>query len=233
MVLGEGIVWVADRAGSRARAFDLATLAPSGEVTGLGERLALSPDGRILVGASGTDLILASTDRREVYRRFRDPGLFLETNPDLSDLQVAPNGQWVASCYGSDARRVGLWDPTSAHLTLAIPWSSDGRGSCSVSPDGRRIAVTGYKKTLLYEVRDSDVRRSLAHVTGASRTSPGLRRRRWPAWTFERATARFPSGTAPQATTSLRRRYSTGPDPTGGCGWPSILLVVWSFRHPA
>ena len=41
-----------------------------------------------------------------------------------------------------------------------------GAGLVRVSPDGRLIAVTGAKQTLIYEVRAADVSRAVANVQG-------------------------------------------------------------------
>ena len=169
LAIGPGVIWLSDRSTGKVVEFDSLSLKPRGEIVGPGSRIALAPGGRLLAGVGGNTVRLADAERREVVAALTDVSMIQEKIPSYSDLEFSPDGGWLAACVENDSPHISIWDVAASRLALTIPWSSKGHGSCAFSPDGRRLAVTGEGKTILYELRGSDVTRTLAHAPGQVR----------------------------------------------------------------
>jgi eukaryotic-like serine/threonine-protein kinase len=169
LAIGQSVVWISEGSTGKVADFDAVTFAPRGAISGLGSRIALAPGGRLLAGAGGNTLRIADAERREVIVTRTDNSVAQEKDPSYSALSFSPDGAWLASCVENDPPYVSIWEVSAGRLALTIPLASVERTSFAFSPDGQRLAVTGARKTLLYELRRPDVIRNMAHAPGQIR----------------------------------------------------------------
>jgi len=139
-------------------------------------RVALSPDGKTLVGGDRTTLTVWDVETGEQQRTiasFRSG----ESEARLGAIAFSPNGQWVAvTMYDADlgVLQLGVWDVTTGAAVMRtdhpLPARAESHGSgqpvtyptwSSVifSPDGRRIATVagGNPQVDIWEVASGEV----------------------------------------------------------------------------
>jgi RNA polymerase sigma factor (sigma-70 family) len=142
-----------------------------------GARLCLSPDGSILVMATG-----ANTQQVFVWewQAGKEPRQIKVPPRGANSVTFLPDGKTlVTGDYGREGIR--LWDLTSGRMLLRMgDRTTWGTQKPCVSPDGRYIAISGYRKQLiLYDAKTGrELRRMAGLREGASSAvfSPDSRR---------------------------------------------------------
>jgi WD40 repeat protein len=122
-------------------------LALPGLDQGVTNRLAFSPDGERLAGASASGSILIwdmATGQKLLPQLLRG-------SPELGDLAWAPDGLCLATAHRD---QVHLWDVRAGHEVLRLQSSRrrdqnpDYTAWIAWSPDGRRLAATNWDHTI-------------------------------------------------------------------------------------
>jgi WD40 repeat protein len=142
---GSVVLWDAE-SGQKLRTFDLDS--------GNSSLVALSPDGRFLLGAIAGDLN-KETDRADPWSAIVwdvESGQKLRTfaigsgryvaaafSPDGRSLLIAAEGEWSKETNRSGPGSIVLWDVESGQKLRTYDVGSGGRTAAAFSPDGRRI----------------------------------------------------------------------------------------------
>ena len=87
---------------------------------------------------------------RKVFRELRDPDLRQAHEDNLAHLDFSPDGSLLVS--GSHDRKIKVWEVASGRLLAAITALGVGNIYPVFSPDGRFLATTGNRQTVLYEI---------------------------------------------------------------------------------
>ncbi len=118
--------------------------------TASNDRVAFSPDGRTVAASDQWSIILFDTRMRRVFRELRDPDLRQAHEDNLAHLDFSPDGSLLVS--GGHDRKIKVWEVASGRLLVAITALGVGNIYPAFSPDGRFLATTGNRQTVLYEI---------------------------------------------------------------------------------
>lgn len=116
--------------------------------------VAFSPDSRTLAAITQTELHLLDVGDNRTYLKIAPPEP--PTTSDRGRVSFSPDGSLLCTVWSNN--RVNLWEATTGKrvATLDVPDSTQSP-AVRFSPDGRFLAITGHKKTYLYEVRPQSV----------------------------------------------------------------------------
>jgi WD40 repeat protein len=114
------------------------------------DRVAFSPDGRTLALSDQWSIILFDTRIGKVFRELRDPDLRQAHEDNLAHLAFSADGSLLVS--GGHDRKIKVWEVASGRLLVAIAALGVGNIYPVFSPDGRFLATTGNRQTVLYEI---------------------------------------------------------------------------------
>ncbi len=109
-----------------------------------------SPDGRVLALSDQWGIVLFDTHVHKVVRELRDPELPHAHEDDIAHLDFSPDGSLLVS--GAHDRKIKVWEVASGRILVAITMLGVGNVFPVFSPDGRFLAVTGNRQTILYEI---------------------------------------------------------------------------------
>jgi serine/threonine protein kinase/WD40 repeat protein len=163
LALGPGVVWVAERDHSRVVAIDPASLKSRGDVSGFGDKIAASPNGRTLVGISGASVRFADAERLSIFRTVAYPGIPAIGDPGYNLVEFSPDGAHFAAITQHDLGNLTIWDTASGHPVAEVPWGGNGIGRFAFSPDSTLLAVNGARKTVFYAMRARGPLTTLGH----------------------------------------------------------------------
>ncbi|WP_169977122.1 protein kinase domain-containing protein [Tautonia rosea] len=122
-------------------------------------RLAWSPDGRMIAAGGSEAITLVSSDRMQVVDLLTDPELSTAAHRyDLSDLDFHPSGSLLASaCSHDDDRCIKFWDASTGQMVGSIH-EAEGTGygliDVAFDPDGDQIVTTGKGRATQRELTD-------------------------------------------------------------------------------
>lgn len=121
---------------------------------------AFSLDGRSVVIHHGDDIQIFDLETQRLARTIRSLQPLEDKNVLNIGLSLNADGTMLAAAY--DNYTVRLWDLASGRIlhTLVTPDRDDP--VARFSPDGKVLAVTANRRTVLYEIRASDVRSTIA-----------------------------------------------------------------------
>jgi WD40 repeat protein len=121
------------------------------------QKVAMSPDCRLIVTSSSIDGVVAVWDLESgsLVRRLA------EHQGWLSSLAVSPDGRRLVS--GSHDHTVAIWDLESGTCLRLLRGHQGAVSAVAVSPDGRRVASGSYDETVV--VWDLDSGRRLASLS--------------------------------------------------------------------
>jgi formylglycine-generating enzyme required for sulfatase activity/WD40 repeat protein len=144
--------WLAcTSADSRLHFLSEETLQPlSPHLPGLGDGLLFLTDGNTLVFEKSSQLHFLNLRTRQVMRSLSPPDSGHGVPSPITDLVLSPDGALLASA-SDQSKHVLLWEVPTGRL-LADLHAGSGRLKMAFSPDGRTLAVTAERKTLLYEI---------------------------------------------------------------------------------
>ena len=162
----EGPVWdlafsasggLACLAGGRLHRLDPETLNHLEEIRDVeGDRLAWSPDGRVLAAGDDGVIALISVEDGRVFRRMTDPAISAAHDGALSGLRFQPDGSILASaCSSDDDRRIKFWDAATGRM-LGSHHDAVGTGygiiDVAFDPNGERLVATGRDRVAVFDL---------------------------------------------------------------------------------
>jgi WD40 repeat protein len=109
-----------------------------------------SPDGSCLLFDADFLIHFLNLRGDQVLRSLRAPGSDKAHDGHISSLILSPDGTLLLSASG-ETKHIRLWEVASGRL-LADLFVGGGTVKPAFSPDGRTLAVTADKRTLLYEI---------------------------------------------------------------------------------
>jgi WD40 repeat protein/tRNA A-37 threonylcarbamoyl transferase component Bud32 len=112
--------------------------------------VASSPDGQMLAASDGWEVVLIDAHDNRVIRTLRDPELSRAHEDDVEHLSFSAEGTLLVS--GAQDRKIKVWEVASGQRLVAITALGVGNVFPEFSPDGRFLAVTGNRQTILYEI---------------------------------------------------------------------------------
>jgi eukaryotic-like serine/threonine-protein kinase len=115
-----------------------------------GGKIHFFPEGNSLVFERENSLKILNLRNHLVVRRFRPPGTDPDNTEPIDQLAVSPDGILVASA-SAQTKHLQLWEAPSGRQ-IADLFVGGGTVHMAISPDGRYLAVTGDRRTLLYEI---------------------------------------------------------------------------------
>ena len=115
------------------------------------DRVCFSRDGRILASSDRWGIILFDTRTRKILQKLHDPDLLHAHEDDVTQLHFSVDGAFLVS--GAADRKIKIWEVASGRMVLAMTALGVGNVYPVFSPDGRFLAVTGSRQTILYEIR--------------------------------------------------------------------------------
>lgn len=126
-------------------------------------RLGFSPDGRLLVAQSADQIHFVDVATGERRRTIRVPTDAVGVTPN--GIQFSVDGSLLVTAYAN--HRVYLWDVASTRLLAELFIADREDPIPAFSPDGRHLVLVADRRTLLYELRTTDVQTTLAHQPNA------------------------------------------------------------------
>jgi len=126
------------------------------------ERVAFSPDGRLLASTFSKTIWLWDAKSKKVLRK-------LEGHTDrINDVSFSPDGRLLASA--SDDRTIRLWDAASGALLRTLEGHTQLVWSVAFSPDGRALASASWDNTIrLWDATSGALLRTLeGHTDGVT-----------------------------------------------------------------
>ncbi len=129
--------------------FTFRTRDPGPDVLNGVDHVAYSPDGRMLAASNESGIVLIDTHGNRVIGPFRDPELPQAHEDDLAHLSFSADGSLLVS--GAQDRKIKIWEVASGRRLVAFTALGVGNVFPEFSPDGRFLAVTGNRQTVLYE----------------------------------------------------------------------------------
>jgi WD40 repeat protein len=148
--------WLTCSAGGTTAFLSPDTLQPLRPALGRGMgKMHFSPDGFSLLFELGGVIQFLNLHNDQILRQLRAPESDQSHDGPLSALALSPDGALLASA-SEDTKHVKLWEVASGRLPADL-FVGSGTVKAAFSPDGRTLAVSTEKGTLLYEIGGLDV----------------------------------------------------------------------------